>query len=547
MEQPAESRPSKSQRYREIVAVLARHGIGTLGEQFGKDEEERNRLRAEHVRLACEELGTTFIKLGQTLSTRGDLLPEPYRRELQKLQDAVPPVSTAEIATVIRDELGAPPEELFASFDRRPLASASIGQVHAARLSDGRHVVVKVRKPGVEEIVETDLDILNDLAESWTERFPALRQYDLPAMVREFGDTLRNELDYQREAGNVRFFRRVLEDQRGYALPQVISEYSTSRVIVLTQLEGTKPADAASLPKRKRVAIARRIGRFVLEPAFSHGVFHADPHGGNFLITADGALAVVDFGMTGRLTPEARRRVADIFIAMDRGDAGRLADRIIEVAAPTHPIDRAALAAEIDRLLERYIPATLEELHFGEALGELLELVRRFGLRLPGSLALLFKALAMTEGLLESIDPDASLNDHLEPLVEKLMYGQLGGDDWVERARESALDAAELSIELPRRLDRVMGEVERGNIRVWARIENVEHMLSRFEHTVERANLTMLAAACIVGLAIVLVFFKPQGVERWIGVVFWAGVAIAFFVALRTAFATLRRKPHDLP
>jgi ubiquinone biosynthesis protein len=361
-------------------------------------------------------------------------------------------------------------------------------------------------------------------------------------MVREFGDTLRNELDYEREAGNVRFFRRALQDQRGFALPQVIGEFSTSRVLTLTRLDGTKPADAATLPKRRRATIARRIGRFVLEPAFAQGVFHADPHGGNFLITSDGALAVIDFGMTGRLTPDARRRVADIFIAMDRSDAGRLADRIIEITAPTHPVDRAALTAEIDRMLERYVPATLEEMRFGEALGELLELIRRFGLRLPGNLALLFKALAITEGLLEHIDPGATLNDHLEPLATKLMYGQLNGEDWIERARESAVDAAELSIELPRRLDRVMGEVERGNIRVWARIEDLETMVGRFEHIIERANLTMLASACIVGLAIVMVFYKPQGVERWIGIAFWAGVTVAFFIALRTVFATLRRK-----
>jgi ubiquinone biosynthesis protein len=546
MEQRAESRPTKAQRYREIVAVLARHGIGTVGEQFGKEEEERDRLRAEHVRLACEELGTTFIKLAQTLSTRGDLLPEAYRRELEKLQDDVPPIGGAEVARVIREELGSSPEDLFAAFDREALASASIGQVHAARLKDGRHVVVKVLKPGVEELVETDLDILSDLAESWSDRFPALRQYDLPAMVREFGDTLRNELDYQREAGNVKFFRRALQDQRGFALPQIVDEYSTSRVLTMTRLEGTKPADAVTLPKRRRTTIAKRIGRFVLEPAFSHGVFHADPHGGNFLITDEGALAVVDFGMTGRLTPEARRRVADIFIAMDRGDAVRLADRIIEITAPTHPVDRAGLAGEIDRMLERYVPVTLEEMRFGEALGELLELIRRFGLRLPGNLALLFKTLVMTEGILETVDPGASLNDHLEPLVEKLMFGRLNGEDWVDRVRESAFDAAELSVELPRRLDRVMGEVERGNVRVWARIENLESIVLRFEHTIERANLTMLASACIVGLAIVMVFYKPQGVERWIGVAFWVGVTIAFFIALRTVFATLRRKKHDL-
>lgn len=543
MEQRAEAQPpSKAQRYREIVATLARHGIGAVGEQIGKDEEQRDHVRAEHVRIACEELGTTFIKLGQTLSTRGDILPEPYRRELEKLQDDVPAVESRAIAQVIREELGARPEDLFAFFDYEPLGSASIGQVHAARLGDGRDVVVKVRKPGIEDIVETDLDILNDLAESWSERFPALRQYDLPAMVREFGDTLRNELDYQREAGNVRFFRRALENERGIVLPDVIDDYSTTRVITLTRLEGVKPAEATTLTKRRRTTIARRIGRFVLEPAFSQGVFHADPHGGNFLITEQGALAVVDFGMIGRLTPEARRRVADIFIAMDRGDAPRLADRIIEITAPTHPIDRAAFAAEIDRMLERYVPVTLEELHLGEALGDLLELIRRFGLRLPGNLALLFKALAMTEGLLEAVDPDASLNDHLEPMANKLIYGRLAGDEWPERLRESAMDAAELSIELPRRLDRVMGEVERGNVRVWAKVEDIDKIVDRFEHTVERANATMLASAIIVGLAILLVFYHPQGVGRWIGVVFWVGVALTFLIALRTAFAAFRNK-----
>jgi ubiquinone biosynthesis protein len=538
--------PSKAQRYREIVGTLARHGIGAVGEQIGKEEEDRDRVRAEHVRLACEELGPAFIKLGQALSTRADLLPDAYRVELMKLQDDVPPVPAAVVAQVIREELGAPPEELFAFFDRGPLASASIGQVHAARLADGREVVVKVRKPGVEDLVERDLEILNDLAHSWTERFPALKHYDVPAMLREYGDTLRNELDYEREAGNVRFFRRVLEKERGLALPEVIADRSSSRVLTLTRLEGTKPSEAATLAKRRRTAIARRIARFVLEPAFSHGIFHADPHGGNFLITATGELAVVDFGMTGRLTPEARRRVADVFIAMDRRDAVRLADRLIEMTSPTHPVDRAAFAAELDRMLERYVAVTLEDLRFGEALAAMLELIRRFELRLPGNLALLFKALAMTEGLLETIDPDASLNDYLEPMVNKLVYARMDGEQWVDRVRDSAMDAAELSIELPRRLDRVMGEVERGNVRVWTRIEDIESIVRRFEHTVERANATMLASACIIGLAILMLVYHPQGWERWIGAIFWIGVTVAFLIVLRTVWGSLRRKGRDL-
>lgn len=547
MEQRAEPAQTKAQRYREIVATLARHGIGAVGQQFGKDEEQRERLRAEHARMACEELGTTFIKLGQLLSTRGDLLPEAYRVELMKLQDDVPPIPGAVVAEVIREGFGAPPEELFAFFEREPLASASIGQVHAARLVDGREVVVKVRKPGVDEVAEIDLDILGDLAESWPHRLPALQHYDLPALVREFGDVLRNELDYEREAGNIHFFRRIFEKQQGFALPEVLGEFSTSRVITLTLLEGKKPSEQVSVSKRRRATIARRVARFVLEPAFTHGIFHADPHGGNFLILDDGSLAVIDFGMIGRLTPEARRRVADVFIAMGRRDASRLADRIIEITAPTHPVDRAALAMEIDRMLERYVAVTLEELNFGEAITQLLDLIRRFGLRLPGNLALLFKALVMTEGLIEGIDPDSSLSDHLEPMVNKLAYGRLNAEEWMERARESAFDAAELSVELPRRLDRVMGEVERGNVRVWTRIEDIENIVGRFERTVERANATMLAAACIVGLAIILVFSHPQGVQRWIGVIFWAGSAGALVIALRTAFATLWKRPSARP
>lgn len=538
MEQRREDIPqSKSERYREILAVLARHGIGAVG---------NDAVRGEHLRVACEELGTTFIKLGQALATRGDLLPETYRAELLKLQDDVPPVPAAYVVQVILEDLGAPPDELFAAFDRTPIASASIGQVHAARLRDAREVIVKVRKPGVEQTIETDLEILSDLARTWSERLPALRPYGVPAMVREFGDTLRAELDYRREAANARYFREIFEKQRGFAIPEVIDSYVTERVIVLTRVDGTKPADAAALPRRRRSAVARRVGRFVLEPAFSHGIFHADPHGGNFLITAQGELAVMDFGMIGRLTPEARRRVADVFVAMERRDAVRLADRLIEITAPAHPIDRAALAAELDRMLARYIASTLDDLRFGAALADLLELIRRFGLRLPGNLALLFKALAMTEGLLETLDPDARLDDHLEPLANKLAYGRLSGDEWVDRVRDSAFDAAELSIELPRRVDRVLGEVERGNLRVWTRIDGVEDIVTRLEHSIERTNATMLACACIVGLAIVMLFYHPQGWERWIGVVFWIGVTVAFLAALRTVWGTLRKKTRDL-
>jgi len=531
---------SKDERYREILAALAKHGFGIIGDHFVADGDERDQSRAERLRQACEELGAMFIKLGQMLSTRGDLLPEPYRLELAKLVDDVPPLPIGVITQVIREDLGAAPETIFASFDPAPLGSASIGQVHSARLVDGR--VVKVRKPGVETLVQIDLEILADLIETWAPRFPGLKQYDAKGVLREFSESLLGELDYRREAANEKFFRSIFSNEPGFAIPDVIAEYSTGRVLTHERVDGRKVSDVAGLSNRRRATVSQRIARFVLEPAFEHGVFYADPHAGNLMIQNDGSLAVVDFGTVGRLTPEARRRVAGMFLALARRDAERLTDRLIEVTAPRHPVDRQLLTSELERLLEQYVDVSFDDVPLGNALGEILHVLRRHRLRLPSNLAALIKALAMCEGILQTLDPESSLTDYLQPMAGKLIYqGIAGGDGGAQRLRDSALDAAQLSIELPRRIDRVLGEIERGNLRVWTRIEDADPIMKRVEHMVERANVTMLAAACIVGLAIVLQIYHPQGWQQWIGVVVWIALVAAVAATVRTLLG-LRKK-----
>jgi ubiquinone biosynthesis protein len=524
---------TKSVRYREILAVLARHGIGVVDDQFVKHE-AGDRARAEHVRRACEELGTMFIKLGQMFSTRGDLLPDAYRTELAKLQDEVAPLPANAIADIIREDLGASPDRLFASFDMEPLGSASIGQVHAARLLDGRDAVLKVRKPGVDELVRIDLEILAGLLDEWSPRVPVLAQYDARGLLGEFSDALREELDYGREAANAKFFRGVFANEQGFKIPDVIAEYSKARVLAEERVDGRKTSDLADLPKRRRTALACRIARFVLEPAFERGVFYADPHPGNFLVQEDGSLSVVDFGKVGRLTPEARRRVADIFVAIARCDPQRLTDRLLQVTVPRHPIDRDLITSEIDRMLKLYVDVSLENLRFGDALGELFQLVRRHGLRLPATLVQFFKTLAMCEGILQTVDPDSSFPDYLQPMIGKLVSQTVAGPEFLGRLRDSAVDAAELSIDLPRRIDRVLGEIERGNLRVWTRVEDIEPVLKRVEHMAARSNATILAAACIIGLAVVMLFYRPQGWQGWIGVVFGIAVAFALIDYVRT-------------
>ena len=539
---PSEPPRSKDERYREIVATLARHGFGIIGDHFVDDDDERERSRAERLRQACEELGPMFIKLGQMLSTRGDLLPEAYRVELAKLVDSVPPLPLDVVAGVIREELGAAPDAIFASFDPEPIGSASIGQVHTARLVDGRDVVVKVRKPDVETLVQLDLEILAELIDTWGPRFPAFEQYDARGVLREFGESLLAELDYRREAANERFFRTVFANEPGFSIPDVVGEFSTGRVLTHERVDGRKISDVAGLAGRRRASVAQRVARFVLEPAFEHGVFYADPHAGNLMIQADGALAIVDFGTVGRLTPQARRRVAGMFLAISRRDAERLTDRLIEVTAPRRPIDRTALTSDVERLLERYVDVSFDDVPLGNALGELLHVLRRHALRLPSNLAALIRALIMCEGILQTLDPETSLTDYLQPMAGKLVYaGVAGGDGGVDRIRDSALDAAQLSIELPRRIDRVLGEIERGNLRVWTRVEDAEPLVKRLEHMTERANATMLASACIVALAIVLQIYRPQGWQQWIGAVVWIALIAAIAAAVRTLLG-LRKK-----
>jgi ubiquinone biosynthesis protein len=525
------SEPSRAQRSRQILAVLAKHGLAVAGGGGG-----------EHARLACEELGTTFIKIGQMLSTRADLLPRDYRDELAKLQDHVPPIDAAEIERVVETELGAPIAQLFASFDPQPLACASIGQVHAARLADGTEIVVKVRKPEVRPLVESDLDVLNGLVKSSEKYFPDLAGYDVEGLLEEFADTLRAELDYTREARNIETFAGIFADDAGIELPEVLFDYSTAHVLTMTAMEGANVSELPPLTPRRREAASSRIARFVLEPALSTGIFHADPHPGNVLVRRNGSVGFVDFGMVATLPDATRRQVADLFLALQHRDAVRLVDRLFAIAPPARPVDRNALTHRIARLLNRYMSQSLERMEIGAALDELLELVRIYELRPPATLALLFKAVAMSESLIAAISPNKTLGQFLEPIAKRVGMARLSPQDWTQRAQAAAMEAAELSIELPRRADRVLADVERGNLRIWTQIEELEPSLRRLERMVERANASVIAAACIVGMTVLLAVYHPAAWRAAIAWTFWIALVIAAIVVFRTALATVRSR-----
>ena len=542
-------------RYRYIAKVLARHGLGYLADDFGlerfipfhrgllgHDKREQPYTQPEHVRLALEDLGATFIKFGQILSTRPDLLSPDYVRELGKLQDAAPPADHQAVMAAITSELGVDPDALFARFDHAPLAAASIGQVHGAQLKGGAEVVVKVRRPGVVERVHEDVEILKNLAARAARRWPAAENYDLVGLADEFGETIRAELDYVREARNVERCARNFADDASIHIPKVFWQTSTSRVLTLERVGGIKINDLDGLAAAgiDRKALAQRLAQLALVMVFEHGFFHADPHPGNFFIEPDGRIALIDFGMVGTVDERGREQLARLLFALTTRETVRLTDEILDIAHTPGRIDRGGLQQDIERLLGRYYDRQLGEIPLGEVLQGTLAIVRRHHLQLPADLALLFKMLIMSEGLGARLDPEFHLIQEVTPYAERLIMRQYSPTLWAPRLAKAGFDAARLATELPTELRRVLSALDQSNLEFGIRHETLEPLVDRLDRLANRLVLSILAAAFIVGLAVLMLVYHPAGWEEWASVTFAIGFAIAALAGTYLAWTIIR-------
>lgn len=531
-------------RYRQVVVVLARHGFGALVDQLGLSyltafswlSLGRNRAgtratQPEHLRLALEELGTTFIKLGQILSTRPDLLPGNYIAELAKLREEAPSVPVEVIRRVVEADLAQPLEVLFKSFDAVPIASASIGQVHGAVLPTGEAAVVKVQKPGVDEQVATDLDILAHLAGLAARRTTYGRIYDFPALAEEFAWTLRNELDYEREGRNADIFRRNFRGDSNLYVPRVYWAYTSRRVIVLERITGIKLDQVAALDAAgfDRHAIARRSAQVILKEVFEFGFFHADPHPGNFYVLANGAIGAMDFGMVGRLEEETRERLLMLLMAIVRQDASRAVDAMEELGIAGRRVERAALRRDIAHLLDRYYGLTFQKVNAAMVIGEIFGIVRRHGLLLPPELSLLLKTIAMNEGIGRQLDPDFNMVEEAAPYVRDATLLRFSPWFWGQRLGRTALDLSYLSADLPSRLHRLLRAVERGELTVTTHHEEWDRVLREMSGMVNRLSLSLLAASAIIALALLLQLYSPAE----LGIVgSWLLVVVVLLVVL---------------
>lgn len=541
---------SHAGRYREISTVLIQHGLGGLLAPLGitirrigvprglevageSNATATRQQRAVHLRLAVEKLGPTFIKLGQILSTRSDIVPAEYISELVKLQDQIPASPFAGIKALVELELGAPISDRFAVFSEEPLAAASIGQVHEATLLDGRAVVVKVQRPGVVEMIDEDLAILSHLAVVAERRVAIARRLDLTGLIAEFAWTLRAELDYAREGRNAERFARIFELDPRVVIPDIHWTHSSSRVLTMERLRGIRIDDASAIVAAglDPVDIAERAARIVLREVFQEGFFHADPHPGNFLVAGNGAIAAMDFGMVGTINDRLREQLLFLLFAVIERDTPRIVDDMILLGATSANIDRAVLERDVDHLIAQYYGRKLNEIQIGRVVSEIMALVQRNQLRLPAELALLAKTIVMSEAMGRQLDPGFQVVTVAEPFVRDAMKRYYRPEFWRSKLRMKPLEALLMTAALPGQAQRLLTRIERNQLTLHVHYDELGETIRALNAMVNRLALAVLAAAMGIGL-VVLYGATGSPVRNWIAVVFALGFATTTAIAI---------------
>lgn len=533
-------------RYRHIIGTLARHGVGyTLASMgfpglipfhrgfLGHKPQELPYTSPQHLRMALEELGPAFIKLGQILSTRSDLLPPEYITELSRLQAGVPAVPFSELAKVLEEELGPDFRNRFAALDEAPLAAASIGQVHRARLKSGQRVVVKVQRPSVREEIAVDLVILRRVFRR-ASRLPVAQLLDLEGVFEEFSITIERELDYEEEARHADRLRQNLADFPGVYVPKIFWELVTKRVLTMEEVSGARIDDIEAIDRMgvDRVALAERCARLYLKMVLEDGFFHADPHPGNFFIRQDGTVVLLDFGMVGFFSETNREQLLALIRALVRQDAEGMVDSILDLGAGLTPVERQVLTQDVHRLVARYADRPLGSISMELVIKDVFGIAYRHRLRLPSNLSLLAKTLMMSEGLARRLHPGFQVMDVLVPFVRHVVWQEYGPKGLKRRLPVLALEAADAMPRLPGTLYRLLRRAERGDLS----LAMEAHQFSELSRTIDQAG-RRVAGALTTGLFLIamtlLLLGLPAGASPAVVWLVRGGFAAALGLVLR--------------
>ncbi|QDV75673.1 putative protein kinase UbiB [Botrimarina mediterranea] len=495
-------------RWRDIFAILSKHGLADWFSRFDLPFTKRLRgrggagkptvRREERVRRALEELGPAFIKFGQVLATRPDMVGVELADELAKLQTAAPADPPEVVRRSIAMALGKPVEECFATFDDVPIASASIGQVHRARLFDGREVAVKVRRAGVEHLLRVDTDILIGLADL-AEKLPEFAPYRPRATAIEFSRTVRRELDFRDELRRIEQFREAFAGDPRVLIPQPHAELSSGQVLTLQWLDGAKLSDPnfASLANTDLSEVARHGAEVFLEMIFDHGLYHADPHPGNLLILPGGVIGLLDFGMVGRISDALREDLEDMLIAIVADDPPELTAVLLRIGVCPTTLDEDAFSADIADFVDHYGQMDVDRFDLAGALTELFRLVRRHGVSLTPQLAMLLKLLVMLEGTAKRLSPHFSLVELLGPMQRRMILRRLNPMRQAKKIRRLYGEVEQLAEEMPRRVRDLLTQFQSGRFEV-----HLEHR--GLEPSVNRLVLGLLTSSLILAGALMV-------------------------------------------
>jgi ubiquinone biosynthesis protein len=533
-------------RVREIITVLAKYGLadwlGRVDARWARSilrrsgtEELADKSQAERIRLALAELGATFIKFGQILSTRPDLVGPDVADELSKLQTRAPADTLDAVRRTIAAELGKAPEEIFETFDPRPIASASIAQVHTARLKTGERVVVKVQHPGITERVVSDLDILRKLAELAEKYSTQLKLYQPVAAVHQLRETLMAELDFRQERRNLDRFNRHFSRDPRVRFPRAHAELSGQRVLVMEYLDGVPGRDLNKIRAHGAdpAQIALVGANAYLDMVFRDGFYHADPHPGNFLVLPDGVLGILDCGMVGRLDSELREEIESVLMAIVDRDSQRLTDGFIRLGSVPPDFDRVLMRADIDNFLAEYADLPLEELDIGAALKGITDIIRAHRILLPVSISLLLRLLIMLDGTGRQMNAGFSLAEVLRPYYVKLLRRKLSPRRMLREFQRSYRDWAHLVESLPRDIGTLLRRIGTGAFEL-----HLEHR--RLERTVDRLVQGVLIASLLLSSSMMWAWQAEPTIWK-VSVVGALGYILAGALATRLVYMSRNR------
>ena len=507
------TRTGNLRRFSQISRVLVRHGFGFVFD-VRRDRRERRGVQeflapnfGVRLRRTLDDLGPTFVKFGQVLSTRSDILPEGVLSELQKLQDTAKPMPAGVAQGIIERELGAPVDELFAAFDPVPLGSASIGQVHKAVLRGGETVAVKVQRPEAPRRVAGDLELMRDFAALLDRRFGRGLFVDVGGLVAEFEVVIRRELDYSTEAENARRFAANFAGTR-VVIPAVYLNLTTPRVLTEEFVEGTRFRDIRplSLTPSERRRVATMGADAIFKMAFEDGFFHGDPHPSNLLLTPSGDLALLDFGMVGYMSQGDIEALSRLFIAVIRRDASAALRGLERLGVGYATEIRGDLVRDLREFLNKYSGLSVGEVTLGQALSELIALARRYRLRMPPVFPLLTKALVTAEGLARSIDPTINVYEVARPYAQRLLSERYRPANVLEVVEEHALEYARYAEELPDQLSLIMTGFSDGEIEVQLEHGGLDELFGSVDVLANRVVFAIITAALFVGSAMLGAF-----------------------------------------